>query len=398
VISDSHSISGMKTIDYDIHGLVGIRLIDPTESDAKAVGRQLGPMQKRLDRDPDITIQFVRELKTTGLHYIGLNSAGFTDDAFFILRSSKKPAKVRIPFERIGGRLEIVCQSGLRSVPLLIHILNLTLLKKGYIPVHASAFVYDGSGILVTGWAKGGKTEALLAFADHGAEYIGDDWIILSRDGKSIFGLPEPIRLWDWHLGYLPKIKRKMKKTDALLFFVIHLLDKMFNRIPGSRIKKAFPFKTLGEALPALKRQLNVTVPPENIFAGRLNGQKAQLEKVFFILSHDSHSVEVTPAHSDDIAKSVLHSIQYEQMPFWEMYYSFKFAFPDKTNSFLEKVKDLQYDCLSEALRHKEAYRVVHPYPVDFAVLYEAMRPYCQKRKIDEHKTRIADTVEKSLR
>jgi len=127
LIVDNHSISGMKTIDYDIHGLVGIRLIDPTESDARAVGRQLGPICKKLDRDPDIVIQFVKELKTTGMHYIGLNKAGFTDDAFFILRSSKRPAKVRIPFEQIGRQVEILCQSGLRSVPLLIHILNLTL-------------------------------------------------------------------------------------------------------------------------------------------------------------------------------------------------------------------------------------------------------------------------------
>ena len=397
MIVDNHSISGMKTIDYDIHGLVGIRLIDPTESDARAVGRQLGPICKKLDRDPDIVIQFVKELKTTGMHYIGLNKAGFTDDAFFILRSSKRPAKVRIPFEQIGRQVEILCQSGLRSVPLLIHILNLTLLKKGCIPVHASAFVYDGSGILVTGWAKGGKTEALLAFANHGAQYIGDDWIILSRDGESIFGLPEPIRLWDWHLSYLPKIKKEMKKTDAFLFFAIRLLDKMVNRIPESKIKKAFPLGILSEALPALKRQLNITVPPQNIFEGRLNGQKAQLEKVFFILSHESREVQVTPSHPDDIAKSVLYSIQYEQMPFWEMYYSFKFAFPDKANSFLENVKELQYDGLTEALRHKEAYRVIHPYPVDFAELYEAMRPYCQKRKNDGRKTTMAKIIEKSI-
>lgn len=30
-------------IDYDIHGLVGIRLLNPSASDAAAVQRQLGP-------------------------------------------------------------------------------------------------------------------------------------------------------------------------------------------------------------------------------------------------------------------------------------------------------------------------------------------------------------------
>ncbi|HMQ30942.1 MAG TPA: hypothetical protein PKD53_09445, partial [Chloroflexaceae bacterium] len=49
--------AGHAWVDYDLHGLVGIRLIGASAGDAAAVTRQLGPVQAPLARDPDITIR-----------------------------------------------------------------------------------------------------------------------------------------------------------------------------------------------------------------------------------------------------------------------------------------------------------------------------------------------------
>src|SRR5207247_1046267 len=102
-------------------------------------------------------------------------------------------ARARVDFRQIGGRCEIVSQSGLGPVPLLIGIVTVTALGKSFVPLHGSAFVHNATGIIVTGWAKGGKTEALLAFAEHGARYVGDEWILLSSDGRKVYGVPEHI-------------------------------------------------------------------------------------------------------------------------------------------------------------------------------------------------------------
>ena len=193
-------------VDYDLHGIVGIRLLGASESDVAAVTAQLGPIRAVLDRDPDVVIRFVDRLPVSNLRYLGREEAGFTDDAFLVLRSRKARARVQIPVEEIGGRCEIVCESGLPAVPLLIPIVNVTALAKGVVPVHAAAFVHRGSGVLVTGWAKGGKTESLLGFMSHGAEYIGDEWVYVSADGRRLRGIPEPVRVWDWHLDDLPGI------------------------------------------------------------------------------------------------------------------------------------------------------------------------------------------------
>ncbi len=380
---NNNGSSPQNCIDYDIHGLVGIRLINPSPEDAKAVAKQLGPMQSHLTRDADITIRFIRKLFTPDLKYLGVNMAGFNEDGFYVLFNKKAKTKVRIPFEQIGRPCEIVCESGLQAVPLLIPILNLTLIAKDCIALHASAFFYNQMGVLVTGWSKGGKTEALLAFANQGAKYIGDEWIIMTADGEKMYGLPEPIRVWDWHLEYLPQVRRRIKISTLLLFAAIHGLDKMYRLFKDGILGKTRLVKTLAQAMPALKRQLGVNIAPEVIFGKGFSQNSAKSDKIFFIMSQEAPDIHVELCDPIEIARRIAHSIQYEQLPFMQYYHAFRFAFPDVRNPFIEKVAELQYDILCRALLGKEAYLVRRPYPVAFDELYQSMQPFC-KYKIQD--------------
>ncbi len=105
-----------------------------------------------------------------------------------------------------------MAERGVGTIPLLVPIVNLTALGRGLLPIHASAFVHAGLGVLVTGWAKGGKSEVLLAFAARGASYVGDEWVYLADDGSRMVGLPEPIRLWDWQLRAMPEFAARLTR------------------------------------------------------------------------------------------------------------------------------------------------------------------------------------------
>jgi hypothetical protein len=112
--------------DFDLHGIVGIRLLNATPNDIEAVKRQLGPIQKSLSRTPDIIIRFVDQIPlSSSVRYLGLDDSGFTDDAFFVFRGKHQArVRVQIPFHQIGnGLCEIICESGAPAVPLLIPIL-----------------------------------------------------------------------------------------------------------------------------------------------------------------------------------------------------------------------------------------------------------------------------------
>lgn len=68
-------------VDFDLHGYVGIRLLDARENDVAKVRRQLGPLQSPLAREPDITVRFVDRLDHGPLTYVGWQESGFDERA-----------------------------------------------------------------------------------------------------------------------------------------------------------------------------------------------------------------------------------------------------------------------------------------------------------------------------
>src|SRR5918997_1422679 len=80
-----------NAVDFDLHGLAAVRLIDASPADAAAVERQLGPLRATLDREPDLIIRFVPRLRVTEpIRLLGVGDAGFTDEGFLVLRSRHK--------------------------------------------------------------------------------------------------------------------------------------------------------------------------------------------------------------------------------------------------------------------------------------------------------------------
>jgi hypothetical protein len=363
--------------EFDIHGVLGIRLVDPSSADVVAVRKQLGPLQKPLLREPDVTLRFVRHLPSPRLRHLGLRQKGFTDDAFFVFDEGANGAMARIPFDLVGDRCEIVCERGCGSVSLLMTILSLTALAKGFVAVHASAFVHHGTGILMAGWAGSGKTTTLLGFAFKGAEFIGEEWVLLSGDGQMMCGLPREIELSPTHLETVPDVRRAIKRSRLLAFEGLRHLGRM-QRIFGKETNSTFPASVLRKAISAVQRRVLPKVSPQGIFGSRVGSLIARPEKVFLLVSRDDTRVEVKSTPPVEMARRIAHMTQCEQSKFMEHYLAFKFAFPEAKNAFVEESSVYQYELLSRALMAKETYTVWHPHPVTFSALYEAIKPFCE--------------------
>jgi hypothetical protein len=361
--------SAAGVLDFDLHGLAAIRLIGSTPADAAAVARQLGPLHAIVDREPDIVIRFVERLERSArVRYIGLDDAGFTDDAFLVLRAKhKSPARVKIDFSQIGGPAEIVCERGVVAVPFLIPILNLTLLAKGTLPLHASAFIHEGTGVVATGWSKGGKTEALLAFAARGAEYVGDEWVYIGSDGAHVCGIPEPIRVWHWQLRQLPQYERMIKAGERARLRALEVLlgaGSVWQRAGAPRVSAL------------MKRQQYVDLAPQRLFGG-LGGMKAPFDRLFFLVAHDRPELTVEPIDPSEVARRMVFSLQHESLELTAAYLKYRFAFPESSGYLVEHAAAMQRDALMRVLAGKPAYVVHHPYPVSLAALFDSMNRYC---------------------
>jgi hypothetical protein len=357
----------MSHVDLDLHGCVGIRLLKATPRDVATVVRQLGPLVAPLDRDPDIIVTFADEVdRGRPLTYIGVGDAGFSGGSFYVLRGrTNTPGRARIPMQDVGGICEIVCERRLPAVPLLLPIVNLTALAKGLLPLHATAFVMSDRGVLATGWSKGGKTELLLAGSCVGARYVGDEWVYLTPDG-SMFGVPEPIRLWRWQLDQLPEVRRRLTRRERLR---LQGLGAVATTMRSAASAPGAPGSVLRRAEPILGRQLYVQVPPARLFGDHGAVATAQLDRLVFVTSHELPKVSLTEVPAREVASRMLASLQEEREPFMGYYRQFRFAFPQLSSPVVEEAAALEQRLLERALSGRQAWHLGHPYPVEIESL-----------------------------
>lgn len=367
-----HGPSAMPTPgnDFDLHGVVGIRLADASVDDVATVERQLGLHRCTLDREPDITIRFVDCATNKSLTYAGLGEGGFNEDGFFVLEGKGgRSARARIPFEQIGRHPQVICERAMSSVPHLLTMINLTALAKGVLPLHASAFTFDSTGVLVTGWAKGGKTESLLACMSQGANYVGDEWVYLTEDGQML-GLPEPIRLWSWHLEQMPIILRSRPRRDRLRLsawkrMATTAVAGSRSRLPGSAV--------LRKGAPIIGRQAYLRIPPAELFGADQVTLRGRLDVVVLVATHDSPDIVVESAGEAEVSGRMAASLADERAHFLDHYRQFRYAFPDVTSEAVETAEAVESKLLASLLDKRPAAKVLHPYPCDIAALGRAV-------------------------
>lgn len=365
-------VAAHEVLDYDVNGVVRIRAIFATDADVALMTRLFGTPLAAAG-EPDLTVRFSPEIAVKGVRYLGLNSAAFTDDDFYLLGSKSGHVDARIPFDTLGQPCEIVCRSGLGFVPLLFDAITLTCIRKGFVALHGSAFVHEGAGVLVLGWEKGGKTETLLAFANHGAHYAGDEIVMLAGDGRSMFGIPVPISIWDWNFNQIPALLPPFGLRKRILFGLVRGLVALRDTNPTGRRDRSLLTRALDALIKPLRAKLRIWALPARLFEGRTWPGMAPVDLVVLSLSHDRPDVTVEPCDPMDVASRMCGSNERERTRLLDHYRAFRFAFPNRPNALLDSIDEQQGALLRQALGGKKAFAVHHPYPVPFESLFRQM-------------------------
>jgi hypothetical protein len=367
-------------VDFDLHGIVGVRLVDPRPADVRTLTSQIGPLTARLSSEPDITVRFVDDLpETRALTFGAWPDSAAAEDDFYLLRGREAvAARTLLPMDRVGGRCDIVCERRAGHVPHLLAVINLTALAKGVLPLHASAFVHRGGGVLATGWAKGGKTETLLAMAGRGAAYVGDEWVYLTPDGM-MHGVPEPIRLWSWQLAQLPQVRDRMSLGTRARLRTLPALAASAARV--SDVATGVPASVLRRMAPILARQANVRIPPSRLFGEDSVKLHGRLDHVLLVVSSDQEGVSLQPVPGRDVAARMRASLQDERTPFLAAYRQFRFLFPDRRSPVVEDACAIERDLLEQHLADRPAHLLRHPYPVRLDSLVEPVESLLKGRR-----------------
>jgi hypothetical protein len=374
-------MSSEPNVVLSLHGLIAIAVRDAGPGDLRAIRRQLGPLPEIASAgvpDPEIVIRFVDRLAVSGtLRQLGLDAA-FDDEHFFVLRGRRKTAvRVQLPVDRLGTMpFEIVAERGRGAVPYLLPALHATLLAKGVLPLHASAFVHDGVGVLVTGWAKGGKSEALLAYADRGARYVGDEWVFVTADGSQMGGLPEPMRLWDWQLAMVPAAGKQVgiagrARLRAAAGLAVGLGGA--SRLPVIRSSPVGDVARRSAAV--VERQRSIQVPPARLFGSRIADGLVPLDRVILIESSDDPSPSVRPIAAEEVARRTAATVAHELLDLNTVALAYSFAFPGRRPAFVDEIAGRLERGLGVAIADVPCFLVRHPYPPDIPGLAVLIDP-----------------------
>jgi hypothetical protein len=373
-------------LDYDIHGLLGLRLRTPAEALARAAARQFDPLRPvALQREPDVVVSHL-EGASGGIRGHRLGDAGDSQQCAFDdtrLSLFYRGSVISVAFDAVGSGCEVRCtpESGMRKL-LIDYVrptLQLSLLPKGALAVHSAAASFNGKGVLFAGWAEAGKTEAMLGFLQAGASFVSDKWTIVSGDGSSLYNFPTPITVRDWMIDLIPGLRGRLTRTGLLRARAAGAAATVLKS--GGALKK-MPGVSEIRGLADLAGRVSVTHNQlfgnaANANGGWQSASSAPLETVFFLLTSSDQTIQVRPAEAAEVAGRLADCAHYERRSFFGLYERFRYAFPGRRNPLIEGARDAEAALLTEALSSKRVFAVDAPFPFNPAALHEALRPFC---------------------
>ncbi len=365
-----------ESVEFSVHGVVGVRFDNASPADLRNVIAPLRLAAHPLQGTPDITVRFEPAIETGTLALLGHHTLAHDAHSMYLMGKASNEIEASIPFDRIGGACNLVCRSGLTTVPLLADIVMLTFACKGYVHLHASAFALNGEAVILAGWSNGGKTDALLAFAEHGADYLGDEILMLSPDGQRLLGIPIPLTVWDWQLAQIPSYLHAIR-VPRLRIGVIRALDRLYRRLHPTRLGASAPLRVLDKALPSLRAQLKSGLPARALVKHDIAGPGPVPRRLFMLHKQTAAEVDVRPCDPRVALARMDVSSRYERLHFYQFYRAWQFAFPERGNAFLDGLDEAQSAAMPLALRDLETFSVHLPHGLAFERLYESMRPYC---------------------
>ena len=340
---------------FDLHGRVRLDLVDPPAAAVEQVRLETGLIASPPGRDAAaLTVRFDLRVDEPA-RWVGRDAA-FTGERFLLGAPGERTA---FPVAAITGDATIECEPAVQQVPHLLTLLNLAMARAGALPLHAGAVTLGGRTIVITGWAHGGKTSALLGLMGLGGTFVADEWCYVCPDGE-VLGLAHPISLSSAQLSQLPHLRGALSRKQRLRLATTRQLNR------SAALRRAADWRT------------GVDVPPALLFPPDRIEPTGRLDVLVLIECSDHPQPAARRLPGAEAALRLRAVLKAERAELAADIARLDYAFPGAATGLLEAVEDREARLVDAALRPAAgsrepdgtpAWLVTHPCPADVAEL-----------------------------
>lgn len=376
----------------DIEGALRIRLVDAPESAIRDLAWRL-PGAPASDRAlPTLEVRFVDELPGTDpAAPIGRHGHAVAEGALVIgtgPRADRPRSLLRFdaipPSQRDDGLPALICERAVGRVPHLVSLANVALLGLGVLPLHASAVASGGSGIVMAGWRRSGKTEAMLALASAGAALVADEWTYVRGD-RSIAGLPGPIHL---SLDIVEALGLPRSATGSLAGpRGARAVAKLLARPSGSASGRVG--RLIARTTAFLGERAAVDLAPDRILGGRgvrgadRDAGVTPISIVVLLQPTLAREPRIRDLAASDVVARMVAAHVHHRLDLLDLYWLSRYSAPGVEHPVLDDLAGHEQQALARVLDGVPCIALEHPIPFDLCAIRGALMTALAARGIE---------------
>jgi len=276
------------------------------------------------EKDADITIEFINDISADSQSIRVRPPVACDEEGVFFHDHNYRV--LRIDTEKIGiTNFRVTCDADFNKhffVIIMEYLIHHLILESGHYFCHASAFIYDGKTILCPAWRHVGKTNILLAFMKEGAQYLGDDWVIINKDGL-IISMPKRLNLLFYNFREYPELCNHLDEDFKSLFNFVNKAETGLYDLDNS-------------TLSMLTEKARLRISPFEIFKQVYNNKMVEIDYIFLLRRKFHSKPNINKISLDDLTIATKSIIEFEQSHFYLYYLAYK-AHNCSVNKYLEE-------------------------------------------------------------
>ncbi len=214
-----------------------------------------------------------------------------------------------------SGKISVYSDRGLDHY-IMMELVQLQLLRKGFTFSHAAGFVTDGTAVIFPSWPGTGKTSLFVYMAHQdGVDILGDQDLIISRNGD-VYSFPVPLTLSHYHANeQLPRVKEAFKKKKrGFSGTILSTIYNWFGRVVVPVLDNLSP-KLLG-AVRRYAPSPQVIMPLEELVPVTRIPAKAPLRKVVSLIRWSGESFKMEQCDAGKIIPEMISMRSSDSMVF----------------------------------------------------------------------------------